>query len=219
MNLGSFFKKIQSKFNKLDQLDSPDNVPNAKIIDESEKMIPLLFPIGHFYSPIIDPDDLRARESRIWARVDEMPGIALNLNVQLSILKELAPYISDLNWPIEKPNDPTCYYYQNDQYPILDAEFLHAIVRHSCPRKIIEVGSGWSSLIIAEVNRKYFHHSMEFICIEPFPRQFLLDGVEGITKLMQEKVEGVLNYLFSKSLMTATYYLSTLLILQRLEVM
>jgi len=56
---------------------------------------------------------------------------------------------------------------------------------------MIEVGSGFSSLISAEVNRCHLNGAMEFSCIEPYPRQFLIDGVDGITTLVRKRVEDV----------------------------
>jgi predicted O-methyltransferase YrrM len=153
--------------------------------------IPLLFPIGHFYSPIADPDDLRAREQRIWTNTDDMSGIDLNVEGQLALLKELKPFTGDIDWPSEQPADPTRYFYGNDQYPVLDAEFLYAALRRFKPKAIIEVGSGFSSLITAEVNRRHLNRATEFSCIEPYPRQFLIDGVDGITQLVRERVENV----------------------------
>ena len=158
---------------------------------ESVPCIPLLFPIGHFYSPISDPADLRAREAQIWNTIDDMPGLKLNLVGQLALLKDLAPYIADIDWTVDQPTDPTRYFYGNDQFPILDAEFLYAILRHFKPKAFIEVGSGWSSLITAEVNRVYLDRTVSFSCIEPYPRQFLIDGVDGITHLVRKKVEDV----------------------------
>jgi len=159
--------------------------------DGSAPTIDLLFPIGHFYSPIADPHDLRRRESRIWASEDSMPGIDLNVERQLALLRELRPWTSEIDWPVAQPADPTQYFYSNDQYPVLDAEFLYAALRYFRPKRMIEVGSGFSSLITAEVNRRHLSRSMEFSCIEPYPRQFLLDGVDGISQLIQKKVEDV----------------------------
>lgn len=158
---------------------------------EETTAIPLLFPIGHFYSPIADPIDLKAREFEIWKNIDNIPGIDLNVLGQLSLLKELAPYTNDIDWTRDQPNDPTRYFYGNDQFPALDAEFLYAALRHFKPTSMIEVGSGWSSLITAEVNRKYFGLGISFTCIEPYPRQFLIDGVSGITQLVSKRVEDV----------------------------
>ncbi len=153
--------------------------------------IPLLFPIGHFYSPIADSADLKERATRLWSQVNEMPGIDMNVRAQLDLLKVLAPYTLSINWPVAQPSDPMSYFYSNDQYPVLDAEFLYATLRHFKPKAMIEVGSGWSSLIAAEVNRIHLNRSMSFYCIEPYPCQFLIDGVDGITQLVRKRVEDV----------------------------
>jgi hypothetical protein len=185
MNLHRFFNSIVSA------LASSVSNANAVPASESAPAIPLLFPIGHFYSPIADPTDLNERATRLWSQVNEMPGIDMNVGAQLDLLKVLAPYTLGLDWPIAQPSDPTRYFYGNDQYPVLDAEFLYAALRHFKPKAMIEVGSGWSSLIAAEVNRVHLKRSMSFSCIEPYPRQFLIDGVDGITQLVRERVEDV----------------------------
>ena len=151
----------------------------------------LLFPLGHFYSPIADPDDLRARAHAIWARRDDMPGITMNVAAQLALLQTVGVHARDAAYPTDPPPDPTTYHYGNDQYPPLDALFLHGAIRHFRPRRMIEVGSGYSSLVTANVNRRYLGMSLEFTCIEPFPRQFLIDGVDGISGLRRQKVEEV----------------------------
>jgi hypothetical protein len=153
---------------------------------------PLLFPIGHFYSPIADTKDLIARKARLWNQPNEIQGIDLRVNEQLVLLEKLKPHTREIEYPVEKPrSNQTTYYYSNDQYPVLDAEFLHAALLHFKPSQVIEVGSGFSSLITAQVNRTLLKNSVSFTCIEPYPRQFLLDGVPGITHLLQQKVEDV----------------------------
>ncbi len=153
--------------------------------------INLLFPVGHFYSPIADPGDIRAREAVIWERRNSMTGIDLRVDSQLALLRELAPFTLYIDNPLDQPEDPTVYFYNNDQYPVLDAEFLHAALCYFRPAKMIEVGSGFSSLITADVNRRLLDRSLEFSCIEPYPRQFLIDGVDGISQLVRKKVEEV----------------------------
>ena len=131
--------------------------------------ISLLFPVGHFYSPIADPADIRAREKRLWMQVDDMPGIELGVAEQLELLRQLKPYTSSIDYPVEQPGDVTKYFYANDQYPVLDAEFLYAALYHFRPKSMIEVGSGFSSLITADVNRRVLDSGLAFSCIEPFP--------------------------------------------------
>jgi hypothetical protein len=154
--------------------------------------IPLLFPIGHFYSPICDPVELRERESELWpgALSSEMPGIALNTSAQMRLLDALAPFVPEISFPYDDPpGRPPRYFYGNDQYPCLDAEVLFCMLRHFRPNHVMEIGSGYSSLITAEVNRQFRSGAMEFTCIEPYPRQFLIDGVPGVTSLIRKKVQ------------------------------
>jgi Methyltransferase domain len=151
--------------------------------------ISLLFPIGHFYSPIADPVDIKAREAKLWARHDQMPGIELNDAEQLELLKQLKPYTAAISYPVQKPDNETTYFYENDQYPVLDAQFLYAALCHYKPKKVFEVGSGFSSLITADVNRRVLNNAIDFRCLEPYPRQFLIDGVDGITELVKTKIE------------------------------
>ncbi len=163
-------------------LDTVDTLPEVPTI-------PLLFPIGHFYSPIADPVDIKARVEKLWARRDHMPGIDLNDAEQLDLLKALKPYTAGISYPVQKPDNETTYFYENDQYPVLDAQFLYAALCHYKPKRVFEVGSGFSSLITADVNRRILNNAIDFRCLEPYPRQFLIDGVDGITELVQTKIE------------------------------
>jgi Methyltransferase domain len=153
--------------------------------------INLLFPIGHFYSPIADPVDIRAREATIWSIRDTLAGIDLRVDAQLALLQQLAPHTGSIGYAEQDTQKPATYFYGNDQFPVLDAEFLFVALCHFCPRSLIEVGSGFSSLVTADVNRRILGNKLDFSCIEPFPRQFLIDGVPGITRLIRQKVEDV----------------------------
>lgn len=160
--------------------------------------IPLLFPVGHFYSPIANPGDIRAREERIWKHVDKMHGIDMRIDDQLALLGQLKPYTAMINYPVEQTENATTYFYGNDQYPALDAEFLYAALCHFKPKSMIEVGSGFSTLITADVNRRILGSNLDFSCIEPYPRQFLIDGVDGVTRLIRQKVEDVETSFFDR---------------------
>lgn len=176
----------RTQWNKRSPVDPPPPAPAPR------QPIELLFPIGHFYSPIADPTDIADRREKIFAKAEECEGIDFHDAEQLALLAELKPYVKDIVYPLAKPEgDNTTYFYQNDQYPVLDAEFLYSALCHFKPRNMIEIGSGFSSLITADVNRRILGGSLNFTCVEPFPRQFLIDGVEGITNLNISKVENL----------------------------
>jgi hypothetical protein len=153
--------------------------------------IPLLFRIGHFYSPIVNPRELKKRVAHLWRNDDEMGGVDLRQSEQLALLELLKHHTGSIDYPIQRPKSDLDYFYSNDQFPGLDAQFLHSLLCCLKPRVMIEVGCGFSSLVTAHVNRHMLNGAIDFTCIEPYPRKFLIDGVPGITRLIQKKLEDV----------------------------
>jgi hypothetical protein len=159
----------------------------------AEDAVHTRFPLGHYYSPVYDPRELAAepRRSQIWPPVPrDTPGVDWRDDEQVALCtgafaeQDRLEFVDD-----EPPGDPTVYFTSNDQYPALDAWALEAMIRHHRPTRFVEVGSGFSSLVTARVNREQFDNAIDFVCVEPFPRQFLVDGVPGISGLRVEKVQ------------------------------
>lgn len=163
-----------------------------------EAPVPKMFPDGHYYSPIPDAADLRRRSARLWAPGEAMPGVDLRVPGQLALLHAVAAHTALIDYPIDDPGAPGTYFYRNGMFPVLDAEFLFAALCHFRPARIIEVGSGFSSLVMADVNRRLFGGHIDITCIEPYPRDFLLAGVPGITRLRVERVEEVAPEVFEE---------------------
>ena len=66
------------------------------------------------------------------------------------------------------------------------------------PKRVIEVGSGFSSLLTAHVNHNMLNNSIDFTCIEPYPREFLKKKIPGLNNVIVEKVQNL-----DKSIFTA----------------
>jgi hypothetical protein len=71
----------------------------------------------------------------------------------------------------------------------LDAWMLQGVLRHFRPRRMIEVGCGWSALLTARINRKYLDGRLHFTGVEPYPRDFLAGSVDGISALIVSPVQ------------------------------
>lgn len=56
---------------------------------------------------------------------------------------------------------------------------------------MIEVGSGFSTLLAGDVNSRFLNNSVEIKCIEPYPRSFLRKGIPGVSRVIEEKVQNV----------------------------
>ncbi len=150
-----------------------------------------IFPYGHFYSPIVDPANLSGNDA-LFAPRQTLAGIDFRPELHTQILREWFPkFLPDYDYPDEGDiHEPTSYFHNNDQFSWLDARALYVMLRQLQPRSIIEVGSGFSSLLIADVVRRYLSDS-RFTCIEPYPRAFLRRGIPGVTELKIAKAEHV----------------------------
>ena len=157
---------------------------------EGNSEVRLLFPLGHFYSPVYAVSDIRARHELIWPS-EPRPTLELDWREeqQLQLCNDVFAKQPPLAFLAEPSPDASEYWAGNDQFSPLDAWVLAAMLRHLRPRRMIEIGSGFSSLVSARVNREDFERHMNFICIEPYPRQFLLDGLDGVTDLRVELIQ------------------------------
>jgi len=159
------------------------------ILDAEQKAT--FVPPGHFYSPIADVDELSARRDAVWPAVPIVLGIDFNDASHRHVLGELFPrFIGDYDYPEHEGADPAAFYTQNSQFSWLDARALFVLLRAWRPRRVIEVGSGFSSLLIADVNRRWLEGHVEFTCIEPYPRPFLR-GARGVSRLIEQTVQAI----------------------------
>jgi hypothetical protein len=142
----------------------------------------------HFYQPIPDTQSL---PDTLWNRTSELIGIDMNDAVQLDLLRNHFPKFRDEydQFPVEAASEPGRLSLKNGLFDGTDALVAYCMIRHFKPRLVIEVGSGFSSLILAEALAKTEDSAL--ICIEPFPLDFLRKGFPGLHSLIEKKVEDI----------------------------
>jgi hypothetical protein len=158
--------------------------------------LPLIcWPLDHYYSPIANTRVLSQEPalSRVWpaSGPPETPGIDWRAEEQIGLVRDHFATQSSLDFPTAPTGDARDYHTGNEMFSHLDAWMLQAMLRHVRPRRVIEVGCGWSSLVTARVNRECFDTQIDFTCIEPYPPDFIAAGVEGISQLVVSPVEEV----------------------------
>lgn len=148
-----------------------------------------VYPIlDHYYSPLINPKKhlkKSLREDR------NLPGINFNVEEQLELLDKFIYNEEILKFPLEKKNDND-FYFDNIMYSSGDAEYLYNMIRHFKPKRIIEIGSGQSTLMALNAIKKnkeeVTHYQCRHVCIEPYECDWLKDlDVE----LIRQKVEDI----------------------------
>lgn len=143
-----------------------------------------VFPIvKHYYEPQFDFSHYR-QEYR------SLPAINFNDTAQIELLKSFNFQEELLTKPVDNAPTPT-YYYQNGSFPSGDAECYYSLIRKFKPKTIIEIGSGYSTLIANEAinkNVKENKANTKLICIEPYEMPWLS---KLNIKLIRKKVEDI----------------------------
>jgi predicted O-methyltransferase YrrM len=139
---------------------------------------PAGFKAGHFYSPIASRDDVE--RALCWGA--DMPGVDLREESQLATFRQLVPMFDDA--PERR------YRSANGMYGPGDASVYQAVVRWLKPRRVVEVGSGFSTAKLLDTAEK-FVPDLQITCIEPYPDRLLgllepNDAVQLIAKPVQE---------------------------------
>lgn len=99
----------------------------------------------NYYDPLFDPRDL----SKPLDAPRTLPGIDWNVEEQLQLLRKMR-YASELEMFL-KPNTSgqRRFSYANDSFLSGDADYLYSFVRLTKPRRVVEIGCGNSTLLIA----------------------------------------------------------------------
>ncbi len=142
----------------------------------------------HFYQPI---PDTRSLPETLWERPSDLVGIDMNDAMQLDLLRNHFPKFRHEydQFPTEATGTAGRFHFNNGLFDGTDALVAYCMIRHFQPRLIIEVGSGFSSLVAAEAIAK--NDNSALICIEPFPLDFLRQGFAGLHFLIEKKVEDI----------------------------
>jgi Methyltransferase domain len=128
---------------------------------------------GHFYSPIPSLAEVRNDERRIFESVPrELPGIDLRESKQLELLKDLVQYYVEMPFQPQKI-EGLRYYFENPAYSYSDGILLHCMIRILRPKRMIEIGSGYSSCVTLDTNERFFEGSISTTFIEPYPELLL----------------------------------------------
>jgi len=62
------------------------------------------------------------------------------------------------------------YFFENNAFRHADAFFLYSMIRLKRPKRIIEVGSGYSSCVTLDTNELHFQNSIQCTFVEPYPK-------------------------------------------------
>ena len=144
-----------------------------------------IFPLtSNYYEPLFNFDNLKKKlnEKR------NLPGVKFDLDNQVKNLSQF-DYSEELN--------NLSFNFNNKFFEAGDAEIYYQIIRYFKPKKIIEIGSGHSSLLAKQAiknNKKIDNVTTKLTCIEPYENRWL---EENDIHVIREKVEEIDIKIFS----------------------
>lgn len=134
-----------------------------------------------YYSPIPDLDRI---PPHVWSHPADMPGVGWDLDTQIAFLEtELAPLMREHDAPLDPPGTKNGFYRRNPNFHGLDSEVLYAMVRRFHPARVVEVGAGFSTLVIAAAAQRNREQGspLSHEVYDPFPSptvDSVRDGIE-----------------------------------------
>jgi hypothetical protein len=149
---------------------------------------------GHFYSPICNADDLSRhyRDPQARSRTVDLPGISLNESAQRHLWEQWRPFLAEMPFKAT-PQPGFRYYFDNQNFGAGDATVLYCMLRYFKPKRLIEIGSGYSSACALDTIDLHLSTGVQCTFIDPFPELLLsllqpsdLSHVQIINKPVQE---------------------------------
>ena len=120
------------------------------------KAFPVFERLGIHITPVHHTQpvpDTRELGSRIWSEPSDLVGIDMREAEQLTLLESFAARFKHEYGAIQRlptRDAPPRFYMDNPFFGPVDAEVLHCMIRSERPKRIIEIGSGFSTLLAKE---------------------------------------------------------------------
>jgi len=187
----NFKKLIKSTVNKL---------PYVKTL--YKQSINCCYPNGHYYSPVFSIEDVKKRETEIWKNRDKegIEGIDLRTEEQKKLLLEFSKFYAELPFKSER-QDNIRFQFKNGYYSYTDGIVLYSMIRHFHPKRIIEIGSGFSSAVMLDTNELFFDNQIDLTFIEPYPERLyslMKEEDKKVTTVIESDVQLVPLTIFEK---------------------
>jgi hypothetical protein len=146
---------------------------------------------NHFYEPV---PDTRSIPEEFWDSPSRLVGIDLNEPAQLSLLEEYCSRfkVEFDGFHMAEPTPTDQFSLANKSFGAVDAEILYCMIRRFKPSKVLEVGSGNSTLVSRDAilkNSSEMGRQAELISIEPYPNAIIARGFPGLTRVIKAPVQ------------------------------
>jgi len=161
---------------------------------QARRAINLFVPPGHFYSPVVNTEDVKALIPLDRLRVEvQLPDVRIDLASMECLWQTLVPILRDTPFSVQKSAEYR-YYFDNPAFSFADSMMLRAMILRHRPQRIVEVGSGFSSACTLDTVFDEAKLECEITFIEPFPdllRGLMRPNDEPRVTIIPDRVQSV----------------------------
>jgi hypothetical protein len=140
-------------------------------MDENGPRPGLWVPAGHSYSPLVDPADENVQRAMQEEAHPTAPLEAFGISEaeMLRWFDAVAGHYAAKPFP-ERRTAGSHYCYSNPNFPLADALALLAFMVERRPRRLVEIGAGFSTCAAIDINERCLNGEVEMTFIDPRPQ-------------------------------------------------
>jgi predicted O-methyltransferase YrrM len=126
-----------------------------------------------------------------------MVGVNTNDAEQVAFINNVLPRHMPTfraNYPLREPAKHGDFFLLNGSYMAVDAHVYHALIREHRPKRIVEIGTGYSTIMAADIARRMREAGEQpphITAIDPYPWDVFKNGMSRVDDLVAEKVQDV----------------------------
>lgn len=164
---GSIYKDLSLKYQNVYPTESVDTLYRLSYLDCERYGYNRIEEIGNFNSPYPNINSCQKTQNN---GIESIKDINFQKQKQLKMFEELLNTYAE--FPYQKGHSTSLRYYEmNTTYGIVDAFVLFGMLRLFKPMRIIEIGSGFSSAVMLDINELFYDNKIELTFIEPRPNR------------------------------------------------
>lgn len=123
---------------------------------------------GHFYSPVVNPNNIHQYYKDRWSRRQDINAIYyIDVAGMAALWNYFLPHMTEYHFH-EQPAEGKRYYSRNIYLGISDASILVGVLKHFKPSRYLEIGSGFSSALALDVTETA-DWTVTLHFVEPYP--------------------------------------------------
>jgi hypothetical protein len=131
-------------------------------------------PRGHYHSPLpaIEPGARFAADAMRRDASAGLPALRLHPDAQRELVGRMIELAAEFDWPAASTRERR-FNTRQDWYNAADAFVLYAMLRLLHPRRVVEIGSGFSSALLLDAREREPLANLELVFVDPNPQRLL----------------------------------------------